>query len=76
MFCGLTFELSVPARSVEPGEVRVDPIRLSLRGAGVHLEVLGLVLADVLLGAVVQDALHAEALHSVNIGRDGTGVLT
>ena len=40
-----------------------------------HLHVLGLVLGDVLLGAVVQDALHAEAAHLVNDGGDGAGVL-
>ena len=75
MISSLTFELAVSARSVEPGKVWVDLIRLGLGGARGHLEILRLVLADILLGAVVKDALHAEALHPVNIGRDGASIL-
>ena len=75
MMSSLTFELAISARSVETGKVGVDLIRLGLGGARGHLEILRLVLADILLGAVVKDALHAEALHPVNIGRDGAGIL-
>ena len=75
MMSTLTFELAVSARSVESGKVGVDLIRLGLGGARGHLEILRLVLADVLLGAVVKDALHTEALHPVNIGRDGASIL-
>ena len=75
MMSSLTFELAVSSRSVEAGKVGVDLIRFGLGGARGHLEVLRLVLADVLLGAVVKDALHTEALHPVNIGRDGASIL-
>ena len=75
MMSSLTFELAVPAWCVEASKVGIDLIRLGLRGARGHLEVLRLVLADVLLGAVVKDALHTEALHPVNIGRDGASIL-
>ena len=40
-----------------------------------HLDVLGGLLGEVLLGAVVQDALHSEASHSVDSWSDGEGVL-
>ena len=40
-----------------------------------HLYVLRGLLGDVLLRAVVQDALHSEASHSVDSWSDGEGVL-
>ena len=57
---------------------RTGPVRSFLTtttGYLLHLDVLGGLLGEVLLGAVVQDALHPEAPHSVDGRGDCPGVL-
>ena len=71
----LTFEGSISVGGVETSKVRLKLVAGSVGDAGVHLYVLGGLLGDVLLRAVVQDALHTEASHVVNHWSDSSCIL-
>ena len=71
-FCSSTWEFGIQ----ELKQVMLDPYHISHHHYLLHLYVLRGLLGDVLLGAVVQDALDAEAPHSVYGWSDGPSVLT
>ena len=73
-FCSSTWEFEI--QELQTGQVRGRILLPQAPGYLLHLYVLRGLLGEVLLGAVVQDALHSEAPHSVDGRGDGPGVLS